>query len=543
MDERQFLEELKRINTVLEDLARRVSRLEGGATRSEAPAQPVIVAKKPEEGGNAYSRFYVRLAVVCFTLGGALVLRVAAQKGFLGLELGSTLGLVYCALLLGAAYLPLGIRFLARNGGILQYCGAVLAPLIVLETFHEYQALGVLPATAILFAFGSVGALTGALSRRRGLIVVSLAGATAAIVALGITPSGAALRGVGLLGFSALALGIAHKSNWPPLRPLILTPVGLILGLGVLLTARRTELPADTVTAMLLCVLAAWVLVTVNHVLRAKIMGGAEAVWLPLTTLWASGLAMFAHWKPILPVLLGLAVLLLGIAGLLAWQRYDVKEFLFGLLTTGGLGTFLSQGSLEPHGLALALYGLGLLVIGRRMNSNYLYVLSQMLVVGSIAFLSMRLLEAPVANLIVGLLAGTGLAFLCAAHAWLLGGRGLKGDGSKPRRWLVTAPLACTVVAVFVTLRAAAFDLVGPGQHFDLAQTVLLACLSLLGLTIGQWAGIATLKGLGTLGIGLLGFKVVFFDLFVLDGGPLLGSVLSLGLVFAVASLALRRRR
>lgn len=488
--------QLKQFRAALDSLEQRVARLEqsGPPVEDHPPAAEASAARAP--GEKAYSFLFTRLAVVCFALLGALVLRVATQQGAVDAWLGTVIGLVYCAALLGAPYIPGLLQLPVRQKTVLQYCGVVLAPMIVLEMFHKGSVLAAVTATGILFAVGLLGSLAGVVGNRRGLTAVGLLVPLAGITGLGLTTDAAAFRAAALTGLAALALGLAHYKRWPVLRPLVLIPAGAVLAMGVLLTARRSGLPPGTSTALLICVLAVWVLVAANHLLRIKTLGAGEAAWLPLGTCWALLLGAFAWRAPA------------------AW-----------------------------FGPGLSVFSLGVFFVGHRMKNTFLHVFSQLLVVAATiaAFLSGGLLGTPAGGSAADVLAGAATAIFAFLHAWALGGRGLRGRGTALLGWLAPVSLAGAVALAYATLRLTAFHLVGGDQAFRVSETILLAVFAVLGLALGRRLEIRSLLGFGLVGTGLLAVKVVFFDLFSMEGGSLLGSVVALGLAFVVASLALRR--
>ena len=62
------------------------------------PAGRPLTGKAAAAGAGFSSVFLGRVAVVCFVLIGALVLRVRSRGGAIAPSLGTSLGLVYCAL-------------------------------------------------------------------------------------------------------------------------------------------------------------------------------------------------------------------------------------------------------------------------------------------------------------------------------------------------------------------------------------------------------------------------------------------------------------
>jgi hypothetical protein len=538
--------ELSRLAEALERLEQRVAELEGDAAIPAEPALPLAQpsAEVPPQP-KSHSVLFRRLATICFALVGALVLRVATRQGWMTPMLGAAIGLGYCAVLLMLPLVARRYSSLRPYTVVLPFCGAILSPLIVLETFHRTDALSVQVATACLAAVGSLGALLGALSNRRGLAATSLTAHLLAVAGLGLTWEDAAVRGASLVLLAAWALAIAHARSWPGLRPLILIPAGLILGTGVLVTARRTGCPPEVGIALLGCVVAAWVAVAVNNVLRARVQSNAEAAWLPVATAFAYGLAAFGAETLAAPIAGALAVVLLATAVVLAWREKVTGPFVPSVATTAAIVSALASTTLDPTGAAAAAVALVVYGVGRKTGSAFLFVVSQLLAITAtaIGFGRGSLLSLPPSSLIGQLIAGVILGALLFTHARVTGGPGLGGRGTKILRRLAPLSLLCGFLVTYWTALAAAHWLVGPEGPFALAQTVILAALAVLALVLGRLLTINTLKWLGLTGIGLLAIKVVILDLFTLDGGLLLGSVLVLAFSFVAASLAFRRKK
>ncbi len=540
MNEEAVQRELHRLKAAIERLDRRVARLESTGVHEEKTDELAEAAPPTSPRDRAYHEYFTRLAVVCFVLVGALVLRIATHQAWLAPLPGTSLGLVYCAALLGAPRLLRRVKLVSRHAQVLQYCGVGLAPLIVLESVHRLQALGTLPATAILFGVGLAGALLGALEGRRGLSTSSLVFQLAAIAGLGLIPEGSCWRAAALGGLAAMALGLAHFKSWPSLRPLVLVPVEIVLGAAVLLTARRPEVPSDAALALLLCALGVWVLVAANHALRIDRLAAGESAWLPVTTVWAYGLAFFHSPGTAAPAGVGLAAVLMALAAWLGWRRTPWVRSLIGMATSGGLLAALVLFPLDPSGLGLAAAALGMFAAGHATRSNFLAVLSQLLAVGALVAVLARgeLLVMPATDLGHRLLLGSGLGLALYCHYLAAASR----RGPEAGRLLAWVSLVCGTVVVFCVLRLCAFELLGSGSSFQLSQTMLIAGFSILSLAMGKWLNGKVFSTLGLVCLALLAARVVFRDMFSLQGPHLVGSVASLGTASVICSLVLRKR-
>ncbi len=93
---------------------------------------------------------FTRLAVVCFVLVGALILRMVTELGVLPPLAGMVVGLAYAAGLMVTPRLLDRITFVRTLGPFFQACGAALAPLVVMEMTRRYGALSGSAATVVV---------------------------------------------------------------------------------------------------------------------------------------------------------------------------------------------------------------------------------------------------------------------------------------------------------------------------------------------------------------------------------------------------------
>lgn len=176
--------------TQLQALARRVEVLEArldGTVIGEAPvsSKSKAAGELTEEASEAVldwvgkSSLLQRMAVLCFLLVVALILRTVTDNDILDKGVGSILGMVYAAVLMGW-----GWRLYRQDSPlapVFSVCGALLLFSIVVETHEHFESLPTAPAYLLLTLAGAAMAYTShhfrlALPVFIGALGMSLAG-------------------------------------------------------------------------------------------------------------------------------------------------------------------------------------------------------------------------------------------------------------------------------------------------------------------------------------------------------------------------------
>ena len=525
----------------LESIETRVAGLERRAP-SDTLADDAAVSTADElELTSGYSNFFTHVAVVCFALVGALVLRVATQQEFIAPAVGTGLGLAYCALLLGGFLLPGGAGRAARRFPALQLCSVLLAPVMVLETFHLFDMMGPAVAAVSLGVTGLAGAGAGALTGRKSLSGTALFAASCGTAGLGVGLEGFEWRIAGLGALAVAGMFVAGRRNWGVLRAAVLIPVSGALAGAVLYVAYRPEY-AGVVPVALGGVAAVWAAVAVSQWRRSASASIGESVWFPLVSLWALGLVLYG--APTVAVWCGLfAALLLFIGVAVRTGAEGWSPGLASLAAGAGGVSALSLPWLPGGGPALVLAALVLLQLALRADSSFVVALSAVL---ALVVIGVTVLASDSALLIAGAAASTIFWGAAGGGVLLVHYRlGRRADESNPggklANSLALVSLFLGVVLCYLVLRQIAFLAAGPGVSFQVAQTVLLAITCVALLLASFLLRIPDLYSLGLVAVVFLGGKVVLLDLFSLQGVGLLVSVLSLGLASAVASLAIRK--
>jgi hypothetical protein len=544
MDAGQFERDLAELKAAIGVLEERVARLEhrrgtaageqeaGGSTGDVAPDQ------------RAVSTFFASLAAVCFALVGALVLRGAAQHNWIDPAVGTWLGLAYCAVLIGAHHAARFLGALAPHVTVLQFCGVCLVPLVVLETFHKTATVDGIAAAVVLAAAALLGAWAGSSRKNRALAAAGLLLPLFALAGLGPTPDGAAVRAFSVLVCAATAVVVAHGRGWGFLRPLVLFPAFFLLGLGVVMSARRAGLPAHLPPAILGASVGVFVLTGASHAWRWRSLGAFESVLFPLAGAWAYCLTLY--YSPAKAPFFGL----LAGAGALTLARVapglgDAGSRAFGGAVAAGVVTLgLSLPSLDPTGIGLGVAALLVHAAGNPARSAAAAIFSQLLSVeaAAVALIANRLYTTPGSGFVAILVPAAALALLLTVHFRAAGLTRGDGKGAWVSRIAAPVSLVAGLAVTFFALRGAALLWLGSGPAAGLSQTLVLAVAATAVLCVGARLATQAVYYVGLGGVVLAAAKVVFWDLVTLEGSYLLASVVTLGVESVIAALAIRRR-
>jgi len=526
-------QELERLTTAVRALDDRLTALEAGSQPLAAP----VAEEEPDtaiDGDVGFSTVFAKLALICFSMVGALLLRVATQRGLVDASVGTAIGLGYCTLLVVGPILARRVPILAAHGVVLEYCGAVLVPLIVLEMFHRHAVFDAAGATFVLLAAGVTGCSLGALHRSRGLAAVALVISAAGIAGLGLDPAGAAVRAFALVVLVAAALTTAHLRSWAGVRAAALLPVLSVLGLAILMVARRDSIPPEVRSALVMAAISIWVLLVVNHLVRRARLEPGEAAWLVVVTIWCGALVRFA-----LPgsTSVGAAVAVALLAGAFHLSRTTANDpTIVGAALSGAILAAVTLPGLDSSGVALGLVPLTLLATNHFRSRDLLTAAGAAIVVVAVASALPALLTLPATTsgiLLTGLVLPAALLVHWAAP----------GAATRARELVAPVSLVGGWLLLFLAARAVAFGILGESDGFQLAVTLILGVFALLSQLLGRRFDSKPWLAAGVIGIVLLGIKSVFWDLIHVSGPYAAASVVALGVASGLTSWLLRRRR
>src|SRR5512133_2285435 len=144
-------EELAQLRERVRALEIRLDRVERGATvagpqTTQEMANATVAATTPIDTEVAAAKIFRRIAMLCFVLLGALILRVLTQQNILGAGFGTVLGFAYAAYLVVLSITPSRFGVFARGNTIFQCSGVVLAFFIAIESALRTQTMGRAPA-------------------------------------------------------------------------------------------------------------------------------------------------------------------------------------------------------------------------------------------------------------------------------------------------------------------------------------------------------------------------------------------------------------
>ncbi len=157
------------ISTQLKALAQRIEVLEARLDGAVIAGAPAPVKTKPageitEEASEAVlawvgkSSLLPRLAVLCFLLVVALILRTVTDSNILDKGVGSILGMLYAAVLMAWGWRL--YRQESPLAPVFSVCGAILLFSIVVETHEHFESLPTAPAYILLTLAGAAMAYT-----------------------------------------------------------------------------------------------------------------------------------------------------------------------------------------------------------------------------------------------------------------------------------------------------------------------------------------------------------------------------------------------
>jgi len=533
----------------LEQLETALARLDARLARAEVvlrlapgpPAEPTVVATATESV-SPVATYFARLAVICFALVGALLLRTLAQQTWIDPHTGVALGLAYCAGLLLAPAWSARLRTLAPHAWLLQHCAAVLASLIMLESCARQHVIGVALASVIALLTMLATVASSVRQNRVSLAAIGLLFPFFAIVAIGRDLTDAPWRAAAAGAIAIAALVLATRARWSIVRPLVVLPVGLALGLALVATGRRGGISPAVPLALLASGLALWLAIAAWHLYERERLSWSAQFWLPFASVWTVLLGL--QYRPALAAAIALFV---G-AGLLA-----VAFWLGGRPAGagGGAGCCALAGALvfgagaavvDPTGVSLAILAGAITLLARRMASRWLLGGAGLATLGALAAAALhRQLEAmpvlgPSALAANGVLA-TALVLQCIT-AW-----------RPPRLHLGSAvvgvrslALGSALVAMFCLARQLAASVFGTADDFVLVETLLILTFLIGALLVARASQSRTWSGVGLVAMVVLAAKVALIDLFQLDGARVMTSVVALGLASVLLSLTLRRR-
>jgi len=562
-------ESVRRLETKLAELgvSKEAPVSKPGAEAQSVPEEEALEERHEDQaGGNhdlALERPLAASAVLCVVLVCALLLRRSAEASWVSPTNAPIVGIAYCTLLLGlgAALFP-RVRMV---GALLAHSALVLGFLIVLETHFGRGTLSLGRAQATLAGFAIASAALGWARRAPAVGFVGIV--FGAYLAVFIGPHRMVFADVawGLGLAEVLALVLAYRLDWMWLRwPLFVLAQLFALTWAIYLRVKGLDDPRLAgftlgVVAVEIPFVAASAWQTIRGTRRLDAIESSG----PLGGT-ATPLALFAFAR--VPARVGLAsalaVALLGFGGWRATQR--TKHTAGGaFLLAGGLIAVwwwpLLAAPVVVSGVALALLGVGMFAVGRRIDPSLASARSptavghamQGVLVGRLISLG-AIYQAPsptsttsgeTSITLAVVVASIAIAqYVAARVVWPP--RARPPRPSEPDRESIVAAIA-GAVALFGAIRVACALVLhaSTGPAFQMCQSVAACALIAGALGAAMWFRIDDLLELAVVALVVLGAKIVFYDTFTLPLTMAIPAVASLAAALGLASLAIQRRR
>ncbi|MBK8977728.1 MAG: hypothetical protein IPM29_17615 [Planctomycetes bacterium] len=567
---------LRDLTRSVQSLSTRVAALErrsdSAVPGSETPGPPPEVAAEPSMWGwVGQSRLLPRIAMVCFVLVIALVLRTLTESGVLERRIGVWAGVGYCGLLVAW-----GWRQLARDRRgqrVLPACGIMLFSVVLFEAQGGAGGAtgAVLTSTTaewmLLAALVTVAAL-GLRHRSSSVVAFALVTTSLAATAMGFPHIRFPPAATVILAGSAIAIPARRVGNsqWLPWAMFgIAMFFWLSWGFQIDALLRHGDEPAvGLAPRWYLPLLAAFaILYGASAALLTRSTPGTDAgipLALPtLNVLWAYGAAhaargMLDHGAASIAVIGALVALLhfavaLGLARRAAGRTDAIASFTIAgtvLLASstprvlGGLDAALPLWS--ALALALVMFGTRIDSAGLRLASYALQLLAGILAWSSDPF------SGPSDGLAAGALSSAAIAVLAALHFRYARrhpsqASGLLARFVRPDRCAIAMLWVAAAMAFGVLRILAHRSMTGLGADvpaaFPCVQSVIV---NLASVVLMLWATRMRDRDvlITAVLVGIVGaLRVVGSDLPNGRGVPLVLAVASFGLAAAVGSVVL----
>ena len=512
----------------------RLDRIEGGGPVAVAQAEFPTAAPTTIDTEVAAATIFRRVAMLCFVLLGALILRVLTQQSILGAGFGTMLGFTYAGHLIVLSMIPGRIAGVARENSVFQCSGAVLAFIIAIESVLRTQTMGRVSAIITIGGFALLALGMGIHNRKAALAGTGIIGGILALVALDMKQTTVALQ-LALVALLAAA-GIANswREGWHWLRPLTTVMMLALLPAGFFFCGKEPGVAGGLLAASA----AVWLAVMLQHLVAFRRLGRAAA-WLPVVTVWLAGIQQLAHWPAIGASTGGIAAFALGCVIVLARRATDATAGLTGMMATAAFAGAIGWALLDHTGFLCAIGGMALWFTGRRAVSDWAAVFATLLMLAAAVVGLAQLLRPPVAA--SGLIAMLLSALVLMLH-YVRNGRA--GTGPCSGLAMRLAPVALS--GALALLLGLSWELLN--RVFDqpaqlvLSQTVVVV-ITALALTF--WGHAAHRRsplfcGLACMVLAL--GKVLLIDLMRLKSFNMLASLVLVGLASVAVSVILRRR-
>lgn len=532
-------EEIAQLRRRVRVLEMRLDRMEQGGALPASQLEPDTassgrVAPVAMDTEVAAATIFKRIAMLCFVLLGALILRVLTQQDILGARFGTILGFAYTGHLIVLSLIPGRFGRFARENSLFQCSGAVLAFFIAIESALRTLTMGRISAMTAIAGFALLALGMGIHQRKAALAGTGILGGMVALVALDIKAPGVGLQMTLLVLLAAGGIAVSWREGWRWMRLVTTLMVLLLIPAGFFFCANEP----GAARSLLAASAGAWCVVMVQHLVAFRQLGRAAA-WLPVMTLWLAGIEEAAGWPTIGPTTGGIAAFALACVIVGARYANGATPGLTGMMATAAFAGALGWAMLDRTGLLCAVGGVALWFAGRRAAPDRTAVFATLLMLASAGAGLAQLLRPPVPA--TGL-AAMGLSALALVLHYVRNGH----SGSEPYSGLHMRLAPVALAAGLALLLGLFWELLNrtfpqPAQVL-LSQTVVVA-LTALALTF--WGHASHRRsplfcGLACMALALA--KVLLFDLVRLRSFNMLASLVLVSLASVAVSVILRRR-
>jgi hypothetical protein len=568
-----ILEKIEALEIRVDELSRKIAPRDIAGDTGAEPARPAPTASLDLiESGEGLGEWLSqgallqKMAIICFILVFALLLRTVADYGYVNDMTGSFLGLGYVAILaaIGVVSYVTG----RRMANVFAISGFLLLFAVVFEGHSRFETISIGVAYAILLAALLTSGVVGIKYRAAGLLAVSLVGVAISSLVLGFPRVHFPLSGLLLLAVNVVVIIAAERLGsaglkWPVTMLTLL--FWALWGFKVNFPlARGLPVPEYVYPDWLLPLLGCFVTLYGGTYLRRYFGVVALTVYdavIPvlnvLLLLLAGSVIITDYWQQ--PWVLGLLALGAGLGHFVVGWRLSREDC--GRL--GGVGGAFAAGAIAlalavpamVGGAAWSIFGWALLAYGLarlsgRCNSGGIRLLSYL-------YLVFALLWGLAAGIFTAGPVGTFPASLAAAAALALFGflqfswcrhnppAGMFAKFDR-HNYAVVVLLLVGLTGLYLSLTmildsSAALVLADPANTMRCGRSIIInagaASLLLAGGGRRDWQLLGVAIFIGVVGC----LKVFLVDLFSGSGLPLVLSVLSFGVVAMVGSIIMGR--
>jgi hypothetical protein len=532
-------EEIAQLRERVRALEIRLDRIEQVGTVSvpqvgQDTAFPTSAAPATMDTETAAATIFKRIAMLCFVLLGALILRVLTQQNILGPWFGTILGFTYTAHLIVLSLIPGRFGRFARESSLFQCSGAALAFFIAIESALRTLTMDRIPAMIAIGGFALLALGMGIHQRKVALSATGVIGGILALVALDLKETGLSLQLALLVLLAAAGIANSWREGWRWLRPITTLMVLVLMPAGFFFCGKQPGIPIGLLAGSA----AVWCVMMVQHLVAFRQLRRASP-WLPLTTLWLAGIQYLAGWRWMGATTGGIAVLALACVILCARFLPEAIAGLAGIMATTAFAGAIGWGMLDRTGLICAVGAIALWFAGRRTASDWAAIFATLLMLAAAGVGLAQLLQPPVP--VRGLMAMCLSALILVFH-YVRNGR----VGTEPYSGLGMRLAPVALGAGLALLLGLFWELLNrlfhQPVHLFMGQTVVMV-ITALALTF--WGHVAhrlaaLFCGLACMGLALV--KVLLVDLIQLKSLSMLASLVLVSLASVAVSVILRRR-